>query len=77
MKSNNKTFKLNNVKTLLIEGIKKVDENMWNNFITHTKKEEDKFWNMDMVIDELLAEQQTVVMMIGNSEDSDLLSDSN
>lgn len=42
VKSNNKTFKLNDVKTLLIEGIRKVDENMWKNFITHTIKEEEK-----------------------------------
>ncbi|XP_022161573.1 uncharacterized protein LOC111027488 [Myzus persicae] len=37
----------------------------------HTTKAEDKFWDMDNLIDELMAEQQTVVLTIGNSDDED------
>lgn len=76
VKSNNKTFELNDVQKLFIEGTKIVNENMWKNFITQTKKKEDKFWNMDMIIDELLAEQPPVVMIFDNSDDDNPLSDS-
>lgn len=44
---------------------------MWRNFISHTKNEEDKFWNIDMIVDELMAERQDLVMTIGQSDDDD------
>ncbi|XP_008178574.1 uncharacterized protein LOC103307901 [Acyrthosiphon pisum] len=65
VKSNNKTFKLKDVQKLLIEGVNKVTEEMWRNFISHTENEEDKFWNIDMIVDELMAERQDLVMTIG------------
>ncbi|XP_025192116.1 uncharacterized protein LOC112592312 [Melanaphis sacchari] len=71
VKANNKTFKLADVHNLLIEGTVKVTVEMWKNFISHTTKAEDKFWNMDNLIDELMAEQQRVVLTIGNSDDED------
>lgn len=40
---NTTTFKLPDVNNLLIEGIERVDQVMWKNFIEHTKKEENKF----------------------------------
>lgn len=42
VKSNNKTFKLPDVKNLLIKGVTKVDAEMWKNFISLIIKEEDK-----------------------------------
>ncbi|KAL4084055.1 hypothetical protein QTP88_029371 [Uroleucon formosanum] len=79
VKSNNKTFKLTDVKNLLVEGVAKVDAEMWKNFISHTITEENKFWTLDDTVDELTAEQQSVIMTIGNSDteddDFDLLSD--
>lgn len=70
VKSHNKTFKLPDVKNLLIDGINKIDASMWKNFVSHTKKEEEKFWEVDFVVDELLAETQRVVMTIGDTDDS-------
>ncbi|XP_060846347.1 uncharacterized protein LOC132926013 [Rhopalosiphum padi] len=79
VKSNNKTFKLPDVKNLLVEGVAKVDAEMWKNFISHTIKEENKFWALDETIDDLTAEQDSIIMTIGNSDteddDFDLLSD--
>lgn len=71
VKANNKTFKLADVRNLLIEGTEKVTVEMWKNFISHTTKAEDKFWDMDNLVDELMAEQQTVVLTIGNSDNED------
>ncbi|KAL4126493.1 hypothetical protein QTP88_010715 [Uroleucon formosanum] len=79
VKSNNKTFKLPDVKNILAECVAKVDAKMWKNFISHTIKEENKFWTLDDTVDELTAEQESVIMTIGNSDteddDFDLLSD--
>jgi len=79
VKSNNKTFKLPDVKNLLVEGVAKVDAAMRKNFISHTIKEENKFWDLDDTIDDMTAEQNSIIMTIGNSDteddDFDLLSD--
>jgi len=39
----------------LIEDIERVDQVMWKNFIEHTKKEEKKFWEIDNIVDDVLA----------------------
>lgn len=65
---NNTTFKLPDVKNLLIEGIQRVDANMWKNFIRHTITEEDKFWQIDSIIDEVFeAETQNLTLTVGNT----------
>jgi len=56
---NNTTYKLPDVKNLLIEGINRVDAEMWKNFIRHTKKEEVKFYEVDDIIDEILSAKKT------------------
>lgn len=77
VKSNNKTFKLNNVKTFFwLKPLEKSMKTSGQISLHKLKKEEGKFWNKDMVVDHLFAGQQTVVMTMGNSEDCDLLSDS-
>ena len=76
---NNKTYKLPDVKNLLIEGVERVNADMWKNFISHTKKEEDKFWELDFIVDDVLSgERESVVMTIGDTtsdESSDIESD--
>lgn len=77
VKMNNSTYKLSDVKTLLLEGIERVDDTMWKNFISHTQSVENKFYDIDFIIDDMLsAELQPTVLTIGNtssdSEDSDL-----
>ncbi|XP_026819046.1 uncharacterized protein LOC113557684 [Rhopalosiphum maidis] len=58
VKKNNTTYKLNDVRQLFNDGIKKVTPEMWSNFVSHTIKEEDKFWQLDFISDEMLEETQ-------------------
>lgn len=68
VKRNNTTYKLCDVKTLLMEGIEKVDDSMWKNFIRHTMAEEEKFYQIDFIVDEMLtAETEPVTMTIGDT----------
>lgn len=77
VKKNNTSYKLSDVKTLLLEGIVRVDETMWKNFIRHTMKEEEKFYNIDFIVDDMLsAETQSLTMTVGDtSSDSEFSSD--
>ncbi|KAF0691895.1 DDE 3 domain-containing protein [Aphis craccivora] len=50
VKANNKTFKLPDVKNLLVKRIAKVD------FVKYTIEEENKFWTLDDTVDELITE---------------------
>lgn len=72
VKNNNTTFKINDVRQLLIDGIKKVTPDMWANFVSHTIKEEDKLCNVDNNTDQ---ENTSHVMLItgdtSSSDDSD------
>lgn len=63
------------MKNLLVEGVENVTTEMWKNFISHTIKEEEKFWTIDDTVDELTAERNNLIMTIGNNdtEDDDLL----
>lgn len=73
VRDNNKTFKLPDVKKLLIEGVDRVSPDMWKNFISHVVKEEEKAWKLDPMIDDsMTAENQPCVLTIGdNSDDED------
>jgi len=73
VKKNNTSYKLSDVKTLLLEGIERVDEKMWKNFIRHTIKEEEKFYKIDFIIEDMLsAETQSLTMTVDDtSSDSE------
>lgn len=74
---NNKTYKLTDVKQLLIEGVEQVNANMWTNFIKHTKAIEDKFSELDEIVNDLLStEVDSVTMTIGDTS-SDSSTESN
>jgi len=77
VKKNNTSYKLSDVKTLLLEGIERVDENMWKNFIRHTMTEEEKFYKIDFIVDDLLsAETGSLAMTVGDtSSESEFSSD--
>ncbi|KAE9522285.1 hypothetical protein AGLY_017328 [Aphis glycines] len=76
VKMNNTTFKLPDVKKLLIEGIERVDADMWKNFIRHTITEENRFWEIDDIMDEVFeAERQNVTLTITGDTSSDSESD--
>lgn len=76
IKTNKKTFKLPDVQTLLIEGIAKINSNMLKNFISHVISEEENFWGMDGIVDELMAEQEPFVITIGNTSSDENDNDS-
>ncbi|KAE9521391.1 hypothetical protein AGLY_018213 [Aphis glycines] len=77
VKKNNTSYKLSDVKRLLLEGIERVDENMWKNFIRHTMTEEEKFYKIDFIVDDLLsAETESLTMTVGDtSSESEFSSD--
>jgi len=75
---NNTTFKLSDVKKLLDEGIERVDADMGKNFIRHTIAEENKFWEIDDIIDEVFeAEKQNLTITVTGNTSSDSESDMN
>lgn len=52
VKKNNTSYKLCDVKTLLMEGIQRRDKNnMWPNFIRHTTEQEEKFNSIDFIVE--------------------------
>ncbi|XP_060846258.1 uncharacterized protein LOC132925918 [Rhopalosiphum padi] len=76
VRMNNTTFKLPDVKKLLIEGIERVDADMWKNFIRHTILEENRFWEIDDIMDEVFeAERQNLTLTITGDTSSDSESD--
>ncbi|XP_050064912.1 uncharacterized protein LOC126553843 [Aphis gossypii] len=56
VKQNNITFKLNDKRQLLIDGVQRVTPEMWANFTKHTISEEDKMWDIESITDEMLDE---------------------
>lgn len=56
IKTNISTFKLDNIRNLLVEGTNKVTSDKWKMFIKHVIEEENKLSSIDFIIDELMAE---------------------
>ncbi|XP_008189979.1 uncharacterized protein LOC103311918 [Acyrthosiphon pisum] len=71
VKQNNTTFKLNDVKQLLIEGVQKVTSDMWANFVSHTIKEEDKLYEIDFITENMLDNEESHIMTITGDTSSD------
>lgn len=60
VRMNNTTFKLNDVHDLLKKAVDNVTSEMWTNFVGHVIKEEDRFWKIDFLSDEVFdAEPET------------------
>lgn len=78
VRMNNTSFKLPDVKNLLIEGIERVDPEMWKRFISHTKSVETKFYEIDHIIDEILSAEKSddLLMTITGDTSSETDSDS-
>lgn len=53
VKTNNKTFKLNDVKQLLIDGVARVTTENWQNYEKYILEQESKFWELDNIVDDL------------------------
>lgn len=69
---NNTTFKLNDVRQLLINSFGNVTRENWTNAINHVKKEEERLWSVDINIEELF---EPIVIPIGPGNESDSSSD--
>lgn len=79
VRTHNNTFKLNDVLELLKKGVEQVTPDMWTNFIGHVINEEEKFWNIDHLTDEIMDEQpeeERQILTIGTGDSSFLYSDS-
>ncbi|XP_050440026.1 uncharacterized protein LOC126846047 [Adelges cooleyi] len=59
VRMNNSSYKLADVKKLLVEGVNRVDAEMWGNFISHPIKEKNNFYEIDFIVDEVLAAEIT------------------
>lgn len=66
VKQNNTTFRLNDVRQLLIEGFQLVTPEMWANFIQQTIEEEDKMWDIESIADKMLDELDQTSNMFYN-----------
>lgn len=71
VKANNTTFKIDDVRKLLIDGVELVTPDMWANFVSHTIKEEDKLCSVDNNSDELLDQEPSHVLEITGDTSSD------
>ncbi|KAL4126162.1 hypothetical protein QTP88_010388 [Uroleucon formosanum] len=71
VKMNNSTFKLQDVHKLLHDGIDRCTPEMWANFISHTKKEEEKFWKIDFIVDDIMDNMGYTSMTITGETSSD------
>ncbi|GBL81144.1 hypothetical protein AVEN_83195-1 [Araneus ventricosus] len=63
----NQTFKLPEVKTLLLEALDKVSGNDWKNAVAHVTKIEKEFWTMDGLIEDVW-EQNELTIQLSDSD---------
>ncbi|XP_029679990.1 uncharacterized protein LOC115245703 [Formica exsecta] len=71
VKSYNNTFKINNVKTLLEQGVERVTAEHWNNFVRHIIEEEKKFWEIDEIADRMIDNIPPLIINVGGESDFD------
>lgn len=50
---NNTTFQFEKVKALLGEGMAKVTSDRWKKCVEHVRKEEEKFFKLDFIVDDV------------------------
>lgn len=68
---NNTTYKLPDIKKLLVESINRVDAEMWKHFISQSKKEEKKLFEIDLIIDEVLSTDLSITITKDPISDTD------
>lgn len=78
VRTHNTTCKLKDVLELLTKGVDNVTPEMWTNFVGHVIKEEEKFWNIENLTDEILDEEpdeERHILTIGTGDTSSSDSD--
>jgi len=72
IKMNNSTFKLPDVKKLVIEGVNECGPEKWKNFVSHVINQENIFWDIDFIVDEVMENLGDYAMTItGDTSYSD------
>lgn len=71
---NNKTFKMQEVRQLLLNSLANVSSENWQNAIKHVIVEEQKMWELDNVIDTTM-EIEPLVISVGHDDSSDFSED--
>lgn len=71
---NNKTFKMQEVRQLLLNSLANVSSENWQNAIKHAIVEEQKMWELDDVIDTTM-EIEPLVISVGHDDSSDFSED--
>lgn len=71
IESNNTTFEVNDVKQLLVEGLKLVKVENWEDFEQQTIDEEQRIWDLDTIIDEMIEQEDLKVFPDGIQSPSD------
>lgn len=67
----NTSFKLADVHRLLREGVDRSTPEMWKNLTRHIEKEEQRFWEIDFIVEDVLENMGSTVMTItGDTSDS-------
>jgi len=66
VKTNNTTYNTSDVKHLLHQAIDRVEPKDWQFLVSHVKDEEQKFWDVDFICDELIDELQVNPNHIGD-----------
>lgn len=64
VKTNDSTFKLTDVHRVVREGVDRCTPEMWRDFTRHAEKEEQRFWEIDFVVEDILENTDSTVMAI-------------
>lgn len=77
--TNISSCKLADAKNLIIEGINRLNAEMWKNFISRTMEEEKKCYEVDYIVDDLLdadLDEELAAKITGDTSSSDIETDS-
>ncbi|XP_027845356.1 uncharacterized protein LOC114125783 [Aphis gossypii] len=77
VKNKNTTFKLDDAKQLMFEGIKSVTTEDWRNAEDYTINEEAKFWEVDNIVDDFMDDENSCIFNVDTSNSSSDCSDDN
>lgn len=72
VKQKNTTFKINDVRQLLITAIERVTPQNWQNFIKQVIEEEDRIWKADNIMDDMIdAMEPCIITITGETTSTD------
>lgn len=70
VKTHNTTFKIDDVKILLEQGLQRVTAEHWSNFVRHVVKEKEKIWKVDNIAHRT-TEMAPLIIRLDNENDLD------